>query len=105
MGRLPPVEAMVDAGVHVAIGTDNAMLHPANVLAEAAFLRRVLPDLPPAVLLRALLDHGRALVPDAPADPLAPGSGWGVVVLDPRGEDPAEALWRSPKVVYRSFTR
>lgn len=37
-GQRPPVERLVEAGVELALGTDNAMFHPADVWTEAAWL-------------------------------------------------------------------
>lgn len=39
-GRRPPLERMVESGVRVGLGTDNAMFHEPDPFAEAAFVAR-----------------------------------------------------------------
>lgn len=56
-GPLPPVGEMLDEGVTLALGTDNAMMHPMNVLDEARFL--FARGLPREALLDALIVGGR----------------------------------------------
>jgi cytosine/adenosine deaminase-related metal-dependent hydrolase len=50
-GNRPPLAAMVDAGLPVGLGTDNAMFHEADPLEEAAFVAREWPDLDPEAIL------------------------------------------------------
>lgn len=56
-GALPPVQEMLDEGVTLALGTDNAMMHPMNVLDDARFL--FARGLPREALLDALVVGGR----------------------------------------------
>lgn len=97
---LPPVVEMVEAGVTVALGTDNAMLHEADPFAEAAFLHERVPELPAREVARMLLWNGLELVPGAPRDPLAVGEAPGFVVVEDPGGDPWEAVLREPRVVW-----
>jgi cytosine/adenosine deaminase-related metal-dependent hydrolase len=59
--RLPRVDAMVDAGVRVGIGTDSRASAPdLDVLADAAVLRAAFPRLPVETWLRALTSASAA---------------------------------------------
>jgi cytosine/adenosine deaminase-related metal-dependent hydrolase len=72
--RLPDLGSMLDLGIPVALGTDNAMLGPCDVLAEARALREMRPQLAAMDALRMLTEHGwralglRALAPGSPAE-------------------------------------
>lgn len=44
-GRRPPLAKLLEAGITVGLGTDNAMFHEPDVLAEAAFVAREWPSL------------------------------------------------------------
>jgi cytosine/adenosine deaminase-related metal-dependent hydrolase len=71
-GNKTPIRALVHAGCHVAIGTDNGMLQDGDLLQELALLRQWDPGLPEELLLRMLTFGGRALIGDL-AWPPEPG--------------------------------
>lgn len=75
-GHRPPVESLVEAGVRLGLGTDNAMFHEADVWAEAAWLvdRTEIPAV--AVLRIACGFH----LPGEPAPTVEPGRP--VAILD-----------------------
>ncbi len=58
-GMTTPIEAMLEAGCTLALGTDNGMLQDGNLLSEAAQVRQVAPDVPEADLMRMMSYHGR----------------------------------------------
>ncbi len=60
-GVKTPLQRMVDAGVTVAVGTDNGMLHDGNLLADLALLKEWFPKLPVDLLLRMATTNGRPL--------------------------------------------
>ncbi len=96
--ELPPVAEMVEAGVTVALGTDNAMLHEASPWLEAAFLHERVASLGAREVARMLLWNGRGLVPGVPRDPVEVGALADVVVLEDGGGDPWEAVVSMPRV-------
>lgn len=98
--EIPPVEAMAEAGVDVALGTDNAMLHPARVLDESAFLREQRPDLDAETVYEWTFRTSRELAPGAPPDPFEEGSPADVIVAEDRGGSPIEEATRAPRVAY-----
>lgn len=61
-GLKTPLLRMREAGVTVAVGTDNGMLNDGNLLAELAQLHDWFPDVPLESLLRMVTIHARALV-------------------------------------------
>lgn len=61
-GMKTPLDRMREAGVAVAVGTDNGMLNDGDLLAELALLHDWFPDVPLEALLRMATIHGRALV-------------------------------------------
>jgi cytosine/adenosine deaminase-related metal-dependent hydrolase len=93
-GRLPPLEALLAAGIPLALGTDSLASSPSLApLAEAAVLRRAFPAVP-AERIVALLWNGAAV--GAPhVGRLAPGLAPGVLAAPTGGarvEDPFELL-------------
>jgi len=58
-GLRTPVAAMAEAGLKVAVGTDNGMLQDGNVLAELAQLHAWAPTIPSEAFLRMATWHGR----------------------------------------------
>lgn len=71
-GGRPPVEAMLQAGVPLAVGTDNGMLQEGDLRGELRLLHEMVPDLQVPDLLRIASYGGRDLlgVPDpAPGEP------------------------------------
>lgn len=73
-GNKTPIRAMLEAGCHVAIGTDNGMLQDGDLMQELALLRQWEPSIPEADLLRLLTFGGRSLIgdlswPPEPGDP------------------------------------
>lgn len=61
-GMKTPLMRLREAGVTVAVGTDNGMLNDGDLLAELAQLHGWFPDVPLESLLRSATIHGRALV-------------------------------------------
>ncbi len=59
-GKVPPIARMVDSGLEMAIGTDNAMLCPPDILAEARVFASVASGqgCPPSITERALFLGG-----------------------------------------------
>jgi cytosine/adenosine deaminase-related metal-dependent hydrolase len=60
-GMKTPLPQLLDAGLRVAVGTDNGMLNDGNVLAELAQLQAWHPQVPVDVLLRLATWNARAL--------------------------------------------
>lgn len=58
--RVPPVAAMLQRGMTVGLGTDNAMLGPCDVREEARALLALAPDVAPLDALRMLTWHAWA---------------------------------------------
>ena len=84
-GSKTPLDRMVDAGVTVAIGTDNGMLHDGNLLADLGLLRSWFPRMSIERLLRQATWNGRRLIGLPPSLPPKKGQALDVVVLP---EDP-----------------
>lgn len=55
-GMRPPIQKMLDSGCQVALGTDNAMFHAADLVAEAGLL-----DLDDETRLRMMSHHARRI--------------------------------------------
>ncbi|MBI4362575.1 MAG: amidohydrolase family protein [Euryarchaeota archaeon] len=93
--RRPPVAAMLRAGLRVALGTDNAMLHPPNLWAEMETAARLyLPQ--PATLLRMATENGLQALRRGPGG-LQRGAPARLLVLDPdspRLRDPLAGVVR-----------
>ncbi|MFA5945028.1 MAG: amidohydrolase family protein [Candidatus Thermoplasmatota archaeon] len=87
-GHKTPLDRMVDAGVTVAIGTDNGMLHDGNLLAELGLLRAWFPRVPVEALIRMATWNSRKLVGLPSALPPKRGKALDVVVFP---EDPFPA--------------
>lgn len=84
-GLKTPIPGMLDAGLTLAVGTDNGMLNDGNILADLAQLRTWYPDLETADLLRMATFAGRAILGSPP--PTMPRTGqpadWVVLPEDP----------------------
>lgn len=92
-GQLPDVGGMLDAGIDIALGSDNAMFHPLDVLLDARLLRRAAPDVAPESLLDAVIEGGRRIVgEDVPDDYYAPGMPADLVVYAPTGASAIDSL-------------
>lgn len=76
-GNRPPVTALLEAGVTLGLGTDNAMFHLADPWAEAAFVLDRWPGIEPTQVLEMLT---RFHLPGQPRPEVRPGHR--VVVLD-----------------------
>lgn len=85
-GAFPDLPAMLDAGVPLALGSDNAMFHPLDVLLDARLLAERYPRVPKDRIVEALV--GRSL--RAPDD-------HDIIVLggDIFGREPPPVTWRS----------
>ncbi len=94
VGRLPRLDALLAAGVPLAVGTDSLASSPSLApLAELALLRREFPRVPAAQLLRLAWNGAAVGAPHVGA--LAPGRAPGVLAAplgSARVEDPFEWL-------------
>ena len=63
-GRVPPLRRMCDAGVSFSVGTDNAMLAPPDIFAEARFMSRIAEEqgCPDSAAVHALVAGGNKLL-------------------------------------------
>lgn len=80
-GHKTPLDRMVAAGVTLAVGTDNGMLHDGDLLSELALLKAWFPHVQLDTLLRKATWNGRALAGLGPALPPRNGRALDVVVL------------------------
>ncbi|HEX2066592.1 MAG TPA: amidohydrolase family protein [Candidatus Thermoplasmatota archaeon] len=92
-GLKTPLLRMREAGLTLAVGTDNGMLQDGNLLAELALLRRLDPTASLEELLRMATWNGRALARLPPAWPPRRGAPLDLVVL-PKDPLPAAADFR-----------
>lgn len=76
-GNQPPIEAMLEAGMTLGLGTDNAMFHVADPWAEAAFVLDRWPTIEPSQALEMLT---RFHLPGEPRPTVEEGAR--VLVLD-----------------------
>lgn len=79
-----PLDRMLSAGVAVAVGTDNGMLHDGDLLAELALLSAEWPKVPLKDLLRMVTWTPRAIAGPPSALPPKKGQPLDVVVLPER---------------------
>ncbi|MEA3204397.1 MAG: hypothetical protein QOI63_2079, partial [Thermoplasmata archaeon] len=94
-GLKTPIRALREAGVAVAVGTDNGMLQDGNLLAELALLRQWDPALEVEELLRMATWNGRALARLPPAWPPRKDAPLDLVVL-PEPPLPQSTVDRRP---------
>lgn len=88
-GFKTPLPAMLEAGLTVAVGTDNGMLQDGNLWAELGQLAAWYPNLPTETLLQLATWNGRSLVGLPAALPPRKGAALDVVVLP-------ETPWTTP---------
>jgi len=105
-----PFRRLLAEGVRIALGTDSLASNPdLDVLAEARFLYRHYPDLPPATLLRMLtLSGAEALGWEKETGSLAPGKSADLVVLPlplEMDSDPYEAIFASSLPIQATLFR
>ncbi len=104
-----PVCEFQRAGIRVALGTDGLASNPdLDMLAEARFLHRHYPQIPPCEVLRMLtLTGAEALGRQREAGSLVPGKSADLVVvpLAANGKDPAEQLLQSDAPVRATLFR
>ena len=94
-GLRADVPAMLDLGVALALGSDNAMFHPLDPLLDARLLGSRHPEVPREAWLEAATAGGRRVLDGAaPRSWLRPGDAADAVVLAPQGErDPLGAVF------------
>ncbi|WP_242353252.1 MULTISPECIES: amidohydrolase family protein [Anaeromyxobacter] len=106
VGKLPPVAALLAAGVPLAVGTDSLASCPSlSPLADLALLRRELPEIPAATLLRLAWNGPAVGAPHVGA--LAPGAAPGVLAAPLEGarvEDPFDFVVSAFGAEERPFT-
>ncbi|WP_242342105.1 amidohydrolase family protein [Anaeromyxobacter terrae] len=106
VGKLPPVAALLAAGVPLAVGTDSLASCPSLApLADLALLRRELPELPAATLLPLAWNGPAVGAPHVGA--LAPGAAPGVLAAPLGGarvEDPFDFVVSAFGAEERPFT-
>ncbi len=106
VGKLPPVAALLAAGVPLAIGTDSLASCPSLApLADLALLRRELPELPAATLLPLAWNGPAVGAPHVGA--LVPGAAPGVLAAPlgrARVEDPFDFVVSTFGAEERPFT-
>ena len=95
-GLRTPIAAMRQAGLTVAVGTDNGMLHDGDLMAELGLLRALDPDAADEELLRMATWNARALARLPPPLPRKAGEPVDLVVLPER---PIAAAERRPGFV------
>jgi cytosine/adenosine deaminase-related metal-dependent hydrolase len=83
-GMKSPLDRLVEAGVSVAVGTDNGMLQDGDLLAELALLKAWFPKVGDEALLRMATWNGRALAGLPAALPPKRGAPLDAVVLPDR---------------------
>ena len=101
-GLKPPVRKMLDSGIDVALGTDNAMLARPDMIAEARFLARTQRGLSPGEIVRMAISAPRKVLNLEPGLRLKKGNPAEFAVLAVGRGDPARALLapgKSPLVV------
>ena len=81
-GMRTPIARMLEAGVTVAVGTDNGMLSDGNLLAELGQLHDWAPGVTDADLLRMATYHGRDLIGMATPRPKRGGEADWIVLPD-----------------------
>ncbi|HUR69979.1 MAG TPA: amidohydrolase family protein [Candidatus Thermoplasmatota archaeon] len=90
-GRAPDAPAMLDAGIALALGSDNAMFHRLDVLEDARLLARLYPAVPVHAWLDAAIAGGARVVDGAvPRAWLRKGDDAGLLVVE---ADDVEALF------------
>lgn len=83
-GMKSPLDRMLEAGVTVAVGTDNGMMHDGDLLAELALLHAWFPKVSVETLVRMATWNARGLAGLPAALPPKKGAGLDVVVLPER---------------------
>lgn len=100
--RLPDVRAMLDLGLLPGLGTDNAMLGPCDLLAEARALREAAKDVTPLEVLTMLSFGGRqALNAAGGIEPLEPGAPADLLVFRPAARPEEAVLGPGASLVHR----
>jgi cytosine/adenosine deaminase-related metal-dependent hydrolase len=93
-GALPRLDALLEAGIPLAVGTDSLASSPSlSPLADVAALRRAFPSIPPSRIVPLAWNGPAVGAPHVGA--LAAGSSPGVLLAPTSGppvEDPFEAL-------------
>ena len=92
--RAPPLGAMLEQGVELALGTDNAMFGPADLPGEARLLleKGSSHGLTPLKALSILLDGPKKLINQQFRIGLAPGCNGGVTVIEAPLEEPLDLI-------------
>jgi cytosine/adenosine deaminase-related metal-dependent hydrolase len=101
--RCPDVTSMLDAGLDLALGTDNAMFGPPDLPGEARLL--VDSGVQTMKALSILLEGPKKILRPVPRIGLEPGFAGGVAVYDAPLERPEKGLLREDMPPPRTFTR
>jgi cytosine/adenosine deaminase-related metal-dependent hydrolase len=106
-GRLPDVEALIAAGIPLALGTDSlASVPDLSLFAEMATLRAHFPSVPVARWLDAATRGGAQALRFSSCGSFAPGKRPGVLdVLLGEADDPFETMVRTPTPPLRWIAR
>ncbi len=103
--RLPPLLAMLRAGITPALGTDSLASCPTlDVLAEAKALHERFPDVPPEALLAMATRHGAEALGFDALGSFARGKAPGILLIEgapPKGLDAARFALRQPMAARR----
>jgi cytosine/adenosine deaminase-related metal-dependent hydrolase len=91
-GMKPPVGKLLDAGVEVALGTDNAMLARPDMMAEARFLAKSQTGLPAAELVRMAVANPRKVLNLEPGLRMTAGGAAEFATLACGPGDPAKSF-------------
>ena len=105
-----PLDAMLSAGVNVALGTDSRASAPdLSVLEEMRFVAKRYPSVPPSAVLRmGTLNGARALGLEAEVGSLEPGKSADLAIValpDRDAADPHELLFDSEEPVVATWQR
>jgi cytosine/adenosine deaminase-related metal-dependent hydrolase len=102
-GRTPPLKRMLDCGVDIAVGTDNAMLCDPDMRSEISALAEVLHSQSGSAedILRSILPNGRKLLYPNNKIHVSVGMTAGLTVLPYIGGPDTKGILMSRDLVFR----